>query len=413
MMRKEPLEILHRLSRAIAKAAKLEEIYQIILEEIASDFGVERASIMRYDPISHSLKIVAARGIEPEIWKTVEIAVGDGVSGQVFSEGKPLLIKQLQKNPRYRSHSFMVAPVTCFPMKVGTVPIGIINLTDKKSGEPFTEEDLKCLTTLSDQVASYMHLCDMAERLKSAEQAKLQLEIAREIQQRLLPKQTPRLKGVAAVGCLIPAERVGADYYDFLVPPGEKSLCLCIADVSGHDVGGALLASAFRSCLRTELQGEKSPAKILGAVNKTLFPDLAQSEQFISSFYATYQSETKQLSFTNAGHNPPLLWRAKKKEPEWLFTQDSLLGIEPDTLYREKKSQLACGDCLVLYTDGLTEAQRVGGDRFGSQRLLSALQNSHTKTAPEMLKTLLETWRHFIGEKPPQDDVTLVVVKIL
>ncbi|MDP2600361.1 MAG: SpoIIE family protein phosphatase [Deltaproteobacteria bacterium] len=410
-MTKEPLEIIHRLSQAISKAPKLEEIYTIILEEIAEAMGVERASIMRFDTRVHILRVVAARGIEPEIWKRLEIHVGEGVSGRVWQEGKPLLIRGMKGSDRYKTHSFMVAPVTCFPMKVGETPIGIINLTDKISGEPFTESDLKLLTTLSDQVAAYLHLCDLLDQLKIAQQAKMQLEVAREIQQRLLPRVPPKIKGVDLAGCLIPAERVGADYYDFLLH-GKNDLSLCIADVSGHSVGGALLASAFRSCLRAEVQTVRKPSSIVAALNKMIFPDLLQSEQFISVFYAQYQPKTKTLFFTNAGHNPGLLWQAKKKNPEWLFTQDSLLGIEPDAPYHQKKCKLASGDKVVLYTDGLTEAQNAKNERYGSRRLLNALEKDGTVTAQETLNALLKDFEKFMGGKPAQDDVSLVVMKV-
>ena len=410
-MTKAPLEILHRLSQAISKAPKLEEIYSIILEEIAEAMDVERASIMRYDTKAHILRVVAAKGIEPEIWKHLEIHVGEGVSGRVWQEGKPLLIKGTKGSDRYKTHSFMVAPVTCFPMKVGATPVGIINLTDKISGEPFTESDLKLLTTLSDQVAAYLHLCDLLDQLKSAQQARMQLEVAREIQQRLLPQVPPKIKGVDLAGRLITAERVGADYYDFLLH-GKNGLSLCIADVSGNRVGGALLASAFRSFLRAEIQTVRRPANIVAALNKIIFPDLIQSEQFISLFYAQYQPKTKTLSFTNAGHNPGLLWQAKKRNPEWLFTQDSLLGIEPDFPYHQKQCKLASGDKVVLYTDGLTEALNDKNERYGSHRLLNAVEKGEGESAQEILDSLLKDFEKFMGGKPAQDDVSLIVMKV-
>lgn len=402
---------MHQLSRMISQAAKLEEVYEIILQEIAQTMEVERASIMRYDTKNHVLRVVAAIGIEPEIWRRVEIQVGEGVSGRVWQERKPLLIKEMKGNDRYKTHSFMVAPVTCFPMKVGEVPVGIINLTDKKSGSPFTEEDLKLLTTISDQVAAYMHLYDLVDQLKEAQAAKTQLEIAREIQQRLLPRVPPKLKNIDLAGCLIPAERVGADYYDFLVHH-DSLLSLCIADVSGHSVGGALLASAFRSCLRAEIQIVREPIHIVSAINKMIFSDLLQAEQFISMFYAQYNSQNKTLLFTNAGHNPPLLLKEKTKAPEWLLTQDSLLGIEPNLEFHQKECKLDSGDLVVLYTDGLIEAQNEKGERYGSRRFVESIRQKDPAGAEETLNHLLKDFKNFMKGKPAQDDVSLVVMKI-
>ncbi|MBI4124658.1 MAG: SpoIIE family protein phosphatase [Deltaproteobacteria bacterium] len=410
------LESLHRLSGAIARASSLEAIYALILNEIVSVTDVERASIMRFDPHAQVLRIVAARGIDEEVWKNVELSVGEGVSGKVWEEGKPLLIKGMKPNPRYKTHSFLVAPVTAFPMKVGQTPIGLINLTDKKSGKPFTESDLKLIMTLADQMASYMHIHDLVDRLKTAEQAGLELEVAREIQQRLLPKAIPHLKGVEIEGCLIPATRVGADYYDYFglgtrdLGPGTG---ICIADVSGHGVGGAMLAFAVRSCLRSAVNGSKNPAAILQNVNQMLFEDLLKSEQFVSLFYAHYFPQPGALVYSNAGHNPPLLWKAGQKEAQWLMTQDSLLGIEPDRPYKEKKCQLTPGDLLVLYTDGLTEAVGTNGKRFGPNNLLENVSASARQNAKTILGSLMENWKKFVGNQPVKDDVTVVVLKIL
>lgn len=406
------LEILHRLSGAIAKAPTLETIYDLILDEIVKVMDVERASIMRFDAKAEVLRMVAARGIDEAIWKKVELSVGEGVSGKVWAEGKPLLIKAMRPNPRYKSHSFLIAPVMAFPMKVGQIPIGLINLTDKRSGKPFTPQDRKLVMTLSDQLASYMHIHDLVDRLKTAELASRELEVAREIQQRLLPKSMPQVKAMEIEGCLIPAARVGADFYDFF-PTGQGGWGISIADVSGHSVGGAMLAFATRSCLRGQVNGSKGPGEILQNVNQILFGDLSQSEQFVSLFYAHYLPQARELLYSNAGHNPPLLWRSEAKAVEWLMTQDSLLGIEPDRPYKEKKCPLAKGDVLVLYTDGLTEAMGEGGKRFGPNNLLETTSVCADQKASVILGRLMENWKKFVGKQPVKDDVTVVVLKVL
>lgn len=411
-MSNEFFDIVHRISSAISQALSLEEVYDMILEEIMRVLKVERASIMRFDPKRESLKIVAAKGIEKDIWGNLEIKVGEGVSGRVWKEKKPVLIKRIQGNPRYKSHSYMIAPITCFPMKVRDIPIGLINVTDKKSGEPFTKSDLKLLMTISEQVASYMHLHHLMDRLKEAEKARQQLEVAREIQQRLLPKIPPKVPGLEMQGCLIPAARVGADYYDFLRGENQR-LGICIADVSGHGVGGALLAFAIRSFLKAELETGKDSATIVAAANKLLFSDLFRSEQFISLFFAQYQPEERRLQFTNAGHNPPLLWRTSEKRGEWLTTQDSLIGIEQNLSFHSKNLNIQKGDCLVLYTDGLIEATNKEGERFGARRLEEEVAHCAVQNASDSLKYLLSRWKSFIASDTPQDDMTLVVLKAI
>ena len=417
MENKKPLEVLHRLSLAIARAANLEEIYQLILDEAVDAVGVDRASIMKFDSEDKVLKVVAAKGLKKEIWNQIEVAIGEGVSGRVFAKGEPLLIKKLSdKNLKgkgdYKTFSLITAPVTAFPMQIGKTPMGVINMTDKKDGSPFTDEDLKLLITIANQVAAYLHVTDLSKRLQEAEKAKQQLEIARMIQEKLLPKNPPKSKGADLAGMLISAERVGGDYYDFLPGKGKDDVCLAIADVSGHNVGGAMLASSFRTCLKTENLKKESPAMLVEAINQILFDDLFQSEQFISMFYLEYRSAKKEIIYTNAGHNPPLLWRSKKKESEWLFTQDSLLGIESTYSYHEKKKTVEKGDILILYTDGLTEAFGKDSTPFGTAHLEKIVSRLVKETAQKILDSILKEWKSLTNGQGPKDDVTLVVMKI-
>lgn len=405
-----PLEILHQLSRRISQAKDLDEIYNLILDEIVAVMGVERASIMRFDPNSESLAIVAAKGMEEEIWKSIRISVGEGVSGKVWQEGQPVLIRNIKsESPRYKTHSYMIAPVTCFPMKVGVVPIGLINVTDKKNGEPFSDDDLRLLMLLSDQAASYMHIDDLACKVREGEKAKMEIELARDIQQKLLPKKSPKIPGLSVDGCLRTAGRVGADFYDWY-PNGDGSFSFSVADVSGHNVGGALLAASLRSALRTHAGDRNGTAPVAEAANRMLFHDFFQSGQFASLFHARFDPKSRKLTYTNAGHPPAVLWRGPKGKIEFLQTLDSLLGIDENLRYHEKETILAHGDRLVIFSDGLTEAVCPDGKMFGTERLIGLLQEAPEKEASQIRDFILSALQEFTGKRPLKDDVTLVIL---
>ncbi|MDO8494749.1 MAG: SpoIIE family protein phosphatase, partial [Deltaproteobacteria bacterium] len=411
---KDPLTILPRLSLAITKATRLEEIYQLLLEEIVEALDVERASIMRLDPANQVLKIVAARGIDPALWKSIQTKVGTGVSGKVLEAGEPLLVKGKKagpagRHPRYKTHSYLVAPVNLVPMQVGKTSIGVINLTDKKSGEPFTTADPRLLTTLTNQAAAYMHLYDLTEKVQETERLRSQMEIARQIQQSLLPKATPAMKGLALRGVLIPAERVSADYFDFFELEKNK-IGICVADISGHTVGGALLVAALRSTLRAQALQKKSPKVVVGDVNQVHYQDLLHTEQFLSLVYAEYDNATQELVFTNAGHPPPLLLRQNGAH-KFLSTKDFIIGLDAKLKFHEAKVKLSKGDMIVFYTDGLLVARNKNGEAFGEKRLVAAMQKNGAKTADAILNELLLVWKSFIGGIKPKDDVTLVVLK--
>lgn len=390
----QPLSILHKLSVAVAATRKLEKIYQILLTAIVQSMKVERASIMRYDREAKALRIVAARGIPSDLWKTMTIKVGKGFSGKVFQSNRPLLVKSGISKDRYKTKSFLI-----FPMRVGKTPIGVINLTDKRSGKPFAKTDLQLLTTVANQVAAYVHLCDLLVEREKSELLRSQVEIARQIQQSLLPEQAPRFPGVELAGILLPAERVGADYYDF-IPIGKTRLGVCVADVSGHHVGGALLAAALRSTLRAEAGEGRGPAETITTVGKILWEDLAKAEQFLTLAYAEFQNRGRLLRLTTAGHPPILWWRSKTKTVQTLRTNDPILGLSPRAKFHEKKVLLSAGDLLFFHSDGLNlnpDWLKVAGNL----------------SAREMLNAILLRWEQFSGKKPPKDDVTLVVMKVL
>lgn len=414
----QPIDAVFSLSQAISRAAAPEQVYDLILDEVVRQFDVEKASIMHYEPERGELRIVAARGMEPEIMDRVVVRVGEGISGRVFQSAEPLLVKDIQAkqagpgHDRYRSQSLMSAPVTCFPMKVGEESLGVINVTDRRDGRPFTDEDLRLLTILSNQAAAYLHITKLLEERRANERLHEQLEIARQIQYRLLPPGPPRIEGLDVAGRLITAERVGGDYYDFFCTD-PKHPAFVVADVSGHSIGAALIMAAFRSAMRAQRDADYPPSTLVQRVNAVLYEDLFQSEQFISMAYLRYRRPRQLIEYTAAGHPPPIVWRAATKRFEEEGTGDPLLGIEPRCVFHEKRMVVSKGDVVLLYTDGVTEAQRRDGERFGRERLLTCLEDAVVGSARQIVDVLVETVQAFLDPDEPRDDITALVLKVV
>ncbi len=406
------------MSDAIAQARELSEVYDLILDKVVELFGVEKASIMIYDPAIEGLRIAAARGLDPKIQSQAVVRVGEGISGKVFRSNEPLLVEDIKVaglgsgSDRYKTASLMSAPVTCFPMKVGKESIGVINVTDRADGTPFTDHDLKLLTTLSNQVASYLRMLQLSAEVARSEQLRQQLEIARQIQYRLLPVEPPRMDGVEAAGRVITAERVGGDYYDFFLSRTKRP-SFVVADVSGHSIGAALIMAAFRSAMKSQMDAEYTPSILVQRLNQILYEDLFQAEQFISMAFVKYVKSRQLIQFTNAGHPPPIVWRKATKQFEELITSDPLLGIEPMSIYHDKQVVVAKGDVVVLYTDGVTEAVNTKGERFGKQRLYEVLKSSVEKGPREIVDAIVDATASFVEPKVPHDDVTALVLKII
>ncbi len=414
----EPIESVYSLSQAIAQATELKEVYELILDEVVRTFGVEKASIMVYDPALDALKIAAARGLESNIKTKAFVRVGEGISGKVFKSNEPLLVKDIQASgmgkgrERYKTSSLMSAPVTCFPMKVGKETLGVINVTDRANGKSFKEADLKILATLSNQVASYLRIVQLSREVASSEQLRQQLEIARQIQYRLLPVNPPNLDGIEAAGRVVTADRVGGDYYDFFISRTKRP-SFAIADVSGHSIGAALTMAAFRSAIRAQMDSEFTTSILVQRINQILFEDLFQAEQFISMAFLKYMKARQLIQFTNAGHPPPIIWRCGLHKFEELYTDDPLLGIEPISIYHEKQVVVSKGDVIVLYTDGLTEVANSKGERFGKKRLFKILEPLMQKKPDEIVGELVERAADYADPAPIKDDITAMVLKIV
>lgn len=413
-----PIDAIHELSMAIVRAVDPKDFYNVILDTVVKFLGVEKASIMTFDPAIGALRIAAARGMDENVAKTAVVKIGEGISGKVFASLKPLLINDIKASEtgpghnRYKSNSLISAPVTCFPMKVGEEALGVINVTDRADGTPFTDDDMQLLTTLANQAAAYLHILKLMEERRSTERLHEQLEIARQIQYKLLPSKPPAIEGLDVAGRLVTAERVGGDYYDsFLTHVKRPSFV--IADVSGHSIGAALIMSAFRAAIRAQMDADYSPSMLVQRINSILYEDLFQAEQFISMIYLQYVRPRQLIQYTVAGHPPPIVWRNASKQFEEAGTGDCLLGIEPRGVFHEKQMVVSKGDVILLYTDGIIEAANREGERFGNARLLKCLEDALMGSARDIADVVVETVQAFADPNRLSDDVTALVLKVV
>jgi sigma-B regulation protein RsbU (phosphoserine phosphatase) len=250
------------------------------------------------------------------------------------------------------------------------------------------------------------------EDKEATERIRQQLEIARQIQYRLVPEKPPAIEGVEVAGRLITAERVGGDYYDIFVADGKKP-SFVVADVSGHSIGAALIMAAFRSAIRAQRESDFSPAQMVQKINSIIYEDLYQSEQFISMTYLQYARSRQAIQYTTAGHPPPIIWRNANKKFEEIGSDDPLLGIEQRAVFHERQMVVSRGDVIFLYTDGITEAVSRDGERFGHKRLMDCLEDAIVGDARQIVDVVVENVQSFVDPMTPRDDVTALVIKIV
>jgi len=235
-----------------------------------------------------------------------------------------------------------------------------------------------------------------------------ELEKAREIQEGLLPKKIPQVKGLEVAGAWQPARVVGGDYYDVL-KFSERKIGICIGDVVGKGITAALLMANLQASFRAFAEEGVSPGALCGKLHGVISNNVAQ-EKFVTFCYCTIDAEKNKLTYASAGHCPPLLLRGRG-EAISLKEGGTPLGILPGKEYADTEVQLEAGDRLVLYTDGLTEAMNAEDEQFGEPRLVGLGRKNTGLGAAELLEVIRKEVSGFSGGSF-QDDFTLVVVAV-
>ncbi|HYE34070.1 SpoIIE family protein phosphatase [Methylocaldum sp.] len=289
----------------------------------------------------------------------------------------------------------------------------------RKDGTPFWNELF--LSPVRDNQGNLTHYIgtqtDVTE-LRRAEEERHEMEIAKQIQLSLLPGSPLQLPGALIAGYCLPATHVGGDYFDYFW--GPDTIDLVVADVSGHSMGAALVMAEARSTLRAEAlhrqQAQHGLARgtgeILRALNALLYDDLSRADLFITMFYMKYHRATRQLSYANAGHNPPLLLRCGETACRELDAEGLIFGVIKEVAFEEKGTVLDKGDLVLLYTDGVTEAQNPEGKFFGADRLSELLAAQGANTPQEIINTIIEALQTFCRSHSFADDVSMVVLKV-
>ncbi|WP_228719797.1 PAS domain S-box protein [Methylococcus geothermalis] len=287
----------------------------------------------------------------------------------------------------------------------------------RKDGTPFWNELL--ISPVKDEAGVITHYIgiqtDVTER-RRAEEERHELEIAKQIQLSLLPKAPLHLPTVEIAGLCVPATHVGGDYFDYF-HWGDR-VELVIADVSGHSVGAALIMAEARSALRAETRRTLAEpargdgvARLLGGLNDMLHEDLSGADLFITMFYVRYECLTRRLSYANAGHNFALLLRNGEESCIPLDAEGLVLGVRKGVAFEDRTLDMQPGDWLLLYTDGVIEAQNGEGEFFGITRLCQLFSTRRALTPEAMVAELLAQLRAFLGKVPLRDDVSMVALR--
>jgi len=239
---------------------------------------------------------------------------------------------------------------------------------------------------------------------------KRDLQIAKEIQTWLLPANPPPIPGLEIAFATRPANTVAGDYYDVFARPESQSFLIAVADVAGKSVPAAMLMATFQASLKTLSATPGSLTELVGSMNRYACTNSQNGRRFTTAFIAEYVPTTRTLTYVNAGHNTPIL-RRPTGAIERLQIGGLPLGIMPDPIYESESVGLGIGDWLVIFTDGVIEAENNAQEEYGETRLMVMLHSGVALTPPMMLDAVMADLDRFTGDAPQHDDVTLLLLK--
>ncbi|MCM2465514.1 SpoIIE family protein phosphatase [Methanoculleus oceani] len=295
-------------------------------------------------------------------------------------------------------------------LQKGSEAIGRGDLTCRVNVE--TGDEFEDLARSFNRMATELrgHIEDLRRTTAEKERIAKELEIAKEIQQSILPESAPVLPGFDLAGFNLSAREVGGDFYDY-IPVGEGCWGVEIADVSGKGVPAALFMALSRTLVRASASQNLDPAGSILEANRYICMD-SKTSMFVTLFYGILDTRKRTFSYVNAGHNPPLLFRAGSSEATLLMGKGIALGIFDEIELELVQLQLNPGDTVVFYTDGVTEATNERDEEYGMERLTALISGLLDRGAREMIDAIVEDVTAHAGNQPQFDDITLVVLKV-
>jgi sigma-B regulation protein RsbU (phosphoserine phosphatase) len=306
--------------------------------------------------------------------------------------------------------------------------IGVMVLGPKLSEEPYSRSDRRLLSSVALQTGLAIEnnalVHHLAEQSAQRQRIDREIEIARQVQERLLPQIYPVVKGLDFAGFSRTAQEVGGDYYDFIALENGR-LGIAIGDVSGKGISSALLMASIRSALHgLTFSGAISLARLIEGLNRIIY-DSSTSNRFVTFFFGEYDPSTRTLDYVNAGHNAPVLLRPNAPgmdsfcNPESPCTVQRLeiggpvIGILTEVHYDQGRLQLYPYDTLIAFTDGISEAMTAGYEEWGEDRLIAAARKNNHRSAQDNVTALIECADRFTAGAPQNDDLSVVVLKVL
>jgi len=398
---------------AVTSTLDLDEVLNIIMTKAQTLLDSEAASIFLVEDETDELVLAGSTNLSPDLVGKIRFPRELGVSGWVSRHGEPVVTDDITKDPRFYSGvqeevNFSTNSYLCVPLKIQDRIIGTAQVINRHDGGTYSDEDLYVMEGFARQAAIALENARLYRQELEKKRLEEELKHARKIQQRLLPKADPEIEGYDISGRSVPCRWVGGDYFDF-IPLRENRLGLVIADVCGKGIPAAVIMSSLQAALHTLADQGMAMKTAISSLNRYLCRN-TEDNKFATGFCGILEPSTNRFFYINCGHNPPFIFR-KNGNLEKLNEGGLILGVIEERDYEQGRVDLNPGDVLLMYTDGVTEAENDKGELFGEERLAELVRGLLNKKSNEIIELIKDEVEKFAKDGQLEDDLTLVCVK--
>ncbi len=424
-----------RIGRLFASALSLATRLDRVLEQAMELLEADRGSIMLLDEEAQELVVKASRGLSSS--REFRVPQGKGIAGWVAEHGEPLVLQDAVSDRRFTGTDESVKSALAVPLRVEGKVIGVLNISNATRKRRFGRQDLMNLSAFADMAAVAIENARLYEALrKDQDKMNKELRMASRVQRSIISTHVP-CASVRMVSRLMPASAVGGDFFSIIPLDRDSQFCfycspevqdrcqklrtqfcpdkfgLMIGDVANKGMPAALIMSVLTTILYEVGRHQISPRTILNEANSAFRRFFNESQYgFATLFYAFYDNNDNTLTYTKAGHEPPLLLRGRKGEFEYLEGEGFPVGLMEDGAYQEKTIRLQREDRILLYTDGLTGALNAKGEILGRKRLVELVKSLAAEDIEAFLDALADEIMLFSGDAPQPDDIAVMVMEL-
>jgi serine phosphatase RsbU (regulator of sigma subunit) len=397
-----PMQALIRAGQELSENRPLSELFPVILDLAIQAVNAQRGVVL----------ILENDTLVPKAYKGEGFRISSGVRDRVLHDKTSILVRDAQLDDAFKGRMSIVEQkvhtMMAVPLQTKERIIGLIYVDSPFVLREFTKDDLNLLSVMGHIAAIRVENVRLAEIEQTERIMQRDLSQAAEIQRRMLPAQAPEVAGTDLAGFNAACRTVGGDYYDFFPYPDGR-VAMALGDVSGKGMPASLMMMALHARVQVLAEDPGNLAAFMTRLNKATCAQ-CPSNRFITFFFCVLDTASGELTFANAGHNPPILVRASG-EAQMLEGGGPVLGILPIAPYAEQRVHLDAGDMLVLYSDGVTEANNAAYDEYGEGRFIEVLKRYREAPAAAIVDAVTRDLAEFAAGAPQADDITLVVAK--